>query len=221
MNNKLFYIAVIVICAIILVGGGGVYYLYSTSAKMNEEMALSRLEEKNRQESITQLNVKDAEELRKIGEERDAALKKELKASLSREKVTEERNIAKVEEEWQNEVDNNSSQRQQYQQTATYSNSNSSVPNIYSADALVNAVSSARIYNESGGRLYVRYNGLWIENTMVSGFAPRVRSWNSTGGTLEYQMVGSRRIGLWIDFASGTVVARISDGARNIYFTIE
>lgn len=105
--------------------------------------------------------------------------------------------------------------------TSYKSDTRSDNPNIYSADSFVSAAASARIYNEEGGRLYIKYNGLWIEGTMVSGAAPKVVSFNSAGGVLQYQMIDSKTITLMIDFSSKMVMGNISGSRNNMFFNIK
>ena len=99
-------------------------------------------------------------------------------------------------------------------------NSSSQIPKIYSADSFMNAVSSAQIYNSEGGKLSMKHNGLSIGGNTVSGFAPKVISYNSVGGVLQYETLDSHTITFMVDFSEKTVIGKVSGGSRNMYFTI-
>lgn len=95
-----------------------------------------------------------------------------------------------------------------------------STPKIYSADSFMNAVSSAQIYNSEGGRLNMKHNGLWIGGNSVSPYAPKVLSFNSVGGVLQYETLDSHTITFMVDFSEKTVIGRVSGGTKNMFFEI-
>lgn len=128
--------------------------------------------------------------------------------------------LAEREEEEYYEV---SEETEGYNANSQYTNpseSGSQIPRIYSADSFINAVSSAKIYNSEGGRLEMSHNGLWIGGTTVSNFAPRVISFNSVGGVLQYQTLDSSTITFMVDFSEKLVIGKVSGGTQNIFFTI-
>ena len=204
------------IIIVALCGLGG--YLFMESQAMKEaEMANSTMEQAKKDS----LKITELAELLRIANERETSIKKENEASAAREKATEDK-YNELMAENSNQQNNNYSGNSQNNQIASNGNSsNSEIPWIYSADSFMNAVEHARIRNSAGGLLHMYHNGLWINSTMLTGFAPSIISYNKSGGVLKYKTPDSYTLTFMVDFSSGQVIGHVSGSSQNLFFTIE
>ncbi len=204
------------IIIVALCGLGG--YLFMESQAMKEaEMANSTMEQAKKDS----LKIIEQAELLRIANERETSIQKENEASAAREKATED-NYNELMAENYNQQNNNYSDNTQNNQIASNGNSsNSEIPWIYSADSFMNAVEHARIRNSAGGLLQMYHDGLWINSTMLTGFAPSIISYNESGGVLKYVTPDSYTLTFMVDFSSGQVIGHVSGSSKNLFFTIE
>ena len=216
--NKRFIAFVIVYVFLVLIMLGWGAYLYLNHKQLHEKAELQEKTEQRKKEAKHKQALKDDEYVSKIKEERAKALN-EIEIAY---RNSEREYLERINAEYQNES-------KQYSNKVTFSTdvtitkndeSSSQTPKIYSADSFINAVSSAQIYNSEGGRLNMKHNGLWIGGSMVSGFAPRVVSFNSVGGVLKYETPDSHTITFMVDFSEKMVIGKVSGGSKNMYFTI-
>ena len=155
----------------------------------------------------------DAEAMREAEASRAALLEYEAQQEYEAEQLRlqqEEELARQQQQEYERQEQQRMSQR-----------SSRSMPHIYSADSFLNAVFSAEVYNEEGARVYFRHNGLWVEGTMVTGFAPRVIEYDAEGGIIVYNTTASIDLTFMFDFARNMVVSHVEGGSGNHFMKIK